>query len=90
MIIDRIAQAVSEFYHQDFTQKRIIDVGKRYKKSPRKKALLKGLREKRKIAITERFNYLAKKYDVKFEKLNQIIYNDYSLKIKNNEPGEMD
>ena len=85
MIADRIEQAVAEFDFQDELAKREHYVRCTFNKSKRKTRLIRALRERRKQQIESKIIYLSAKYNLSFQKLNQVIFGNYSLKIKSNE-----
>jgi hypothetical protein len=85
MIADRIEQAVAEFDFQDELAKREHYVRCTFDKSKRKTRLIRALRERRKQQIESKIIYLSAKYNLSFQKLNQVIFGNYSLKIKSNE-----
>ena len=85
MIADRIEQAVAEFDFQDELAKREHYVRCTFDKSKRKTTLIRALRGRRRQQIESKIIYLSAKYNLSFQKLNQVIYGNYSLKIKSNE-----
>jgi ribosomal protein S8 len=85
MIAQRIEQAVAEFNHRNKPMSRYRYVSNTFPKSKRKSSLLKALKQRNYILSNELFIELSQKYDVRIEKLNQVINGNYSLKIKNND-----
>ena len=85
MIADRIEQAVSEFNHRNKPMSRFRYVSNTFPKSKRKSSLLKALKQRNYILSNELFIELSQKYNVRIQKLNQVINGNYSLKIKSNE-----
>ena len=85
MIADRIEQAVAEFDFQDELAKREHYVRCTFDKSKRKTRLIRALRERRKQQIESKIIYLSAKHSISFQKLNQVIFGNYSLKFKSNE-----
>jgi len=82
MIADRIEQAVAEFNHRNKPMSRYRYVSNAFPKSKRKSSLLKALKRRNYILSNELFIELSQKYNVRIEKLNQVINGNYSLKIK--------
>jgi hypothetical protein len=87
---ENIAQAISYYNSIDTLRTRLKNVLNNYKKSDRRLILTRALREKRYNEMSGKFQLVADKFNVPFEKINQIINGQYSLEIKFDKADEQD
>ena len=81
-IIDNNRKVVEYYIEIDTLKDRIRYINNNFKKSIWRKRLVQALVLKRKKEMRIKFEMICEKFNVKFEKLNQIINGNYSLELK--------
>lgn len=81
-ISENIESAVAYFDELDKISPRIKLANDRYKKSKWRKRFVSELMRRKKNEANQKFVMICSKFDVPFKKMNQIIFGNYSDKIR--------